>query len=96
MYEEGLPTSMSSRDYDIDFDDAIELADGSYINKRGTIFWYNEEGYYHREDGPAIIHTERDWDVEWCLNSVPYKFAEWCTLVSISDEDAMMLRLRYE
>jgi hypothetical protein len=84
---------MSSRDHDIDFDDAIELADGSYINERGTIVWYNEEGFYHREDGPAVIYP--DGEVEWYLNSEPYEFAKWCTLVSITDEDAMMLRLQY-
>jgi hypothetical protein len=94
MYEDGLPRSMSSRDFDIENDDAIELADGSYINEGGSIMWYNEEGFYHREDGPAIIHTG-DWDVEWCLNSEPYEFTEWIKLTPISDEAKMMLRLQY-
>ena len=46
----------SSRDYDIFFDGAVEQSDGSYLNKYGTITWYNEEGEIHREDGPAIIY----------------------------------------
>jgi hypothetical protein len=84
---------MSSRDQDIDFDYAIELADGSYINERGTIVWYNEYGEIDREDGPAVIYP--DGEVEWCLNSEPYEFNKWCTLVSITDEVKMMLRLQY-
>jgi hypothetical protein len=84
---------MSSRDQDIDFDDAIELADGSYINERGTIVWYNEEGCYHREDGPAVIYP--DGDVEWFIKGEWYSFDDWCIELNKSDEDKMMLRLQY-
>ena len=36
----------------------------SVINKNGTKFWYNSDGNYHREDGPAIEHA--GGSKEWC------------------------------
>ena len=36
----------------------------SVINKNGTKFWYNSDGEYHREDGPAIEHA--GGSKEWC------------------------------
>ena len=89
----GRVMGSSSRDYDIFFDGAVEQSDGRYVDRGGNIKWYNEEGESHREDGPAEIYL--DGNVEWCLNNRIYFFDQWCTLVSITDEDAMMLRLRY-
>jgi hypothetical protein len=64
------------------------------IDTYGTIRWYDADGHVHRLDGPAIIWT--DGDVYWCLNGVPYLFHQWLKRAPISDEDKMMLRLRYE
>jgi hypothetical protein len=84
---------MSSRDYDIGNCGAMEQSDGSYVDSDGCITWYNKQGKWHCDHGPAVIYP--DGDVSWYLNDVYYQFAKWCTLVSITDEDAMMLRLQY-
>jgi hypothetical protein len=34
-----------------------------FTDDDGTQFWYNAEGWLHREDGPAVIWT--DGDEEW-------------------------------
>ena len=84
----------SNRDYDIDEFAAKLRSDGSYLNVYGETTWYNELGQLHREDGPAIKYD--DGNVEWCLNNTIYSFNEWLKLSTISDEDKMILRLRYD
>jgi hypothetical protein len=83
----------SRRDVDIEEFGAIEQSDGSYVHNDGDIVWYNEEGFYHREDGPAIIYL--DGDIYWYLNGEWYSFDDWCIELNKSDEVKMMLRLRY-
>lgn len=36
------------------------------IDKSGTIKWYNEDGQYHKEDGPAIVYS--NGDKFWYIN----------------------------
>tara|TARA_R110002124_G_scaffold19674_1_gene78505 strand:+ start:1240 stop:1494 length:255 start_codon:yes stop_codon:yes gene_type:complete len=83
---------MSSRDYHIRKYAAVEQSDGSYLNKYGYVYWYNEAGDIHREDGPACIHYN---DVEWWLNDLVYGFDGWCIVLNKTDEQKMLLRLRY-
>ena len=73
---------------------AKEQSDGSYLNVYGETTWYNELGQLHREDGPSIKYD--DGNVEWCLNNTIYSFNEWLKLSTISDEEKMILRLRYD
>jgi hypothetical protein len=85
-----------SRDYradDIDGFGALEQPDGSYIDDIGDIFWYNEAGEYHREDGPAVIYN--DGHVDWLLHSHPHTFESWCIELNKTDEAKMLLRLQY-
>jgi hypothetical protein len=83
----------SSRDYAIDDYEAVEQPDGSYVDMEGVITWYNELGYYHRKDGPALTYlTGR---VYWFINGRRYSFDGWCIQLNKTDEDAMMLRLQY-
>jgi hypothetical protein len=84
---------MRNRDFDIEQYAAKEQSDGSYVDKDGCITWYNEEGEWHREDGPAIINN--DGDVEWMINGNEYKFADWLFKLNKTDEEKMMLRLQY-
>ena len=84
----------NTREVDIKYLDAVEQSDGSYINEYGNIYWYNEEGEYHREDGPSKIVGSRR-RVEWYLNDIEYSFADWLKESPLSDEDKMMLRLQY-
>jgi hypothetical protein len=90
----GNVMNKSIRDQDIEVFGAIERSDGSYVHNDGDIFWYDEEGFNHREDGPAMIYA--NGKVAWYLNDIKYSFAEWCDNVNISDEVKMMLRLSYE
>jgi hypothetical protein len=82
-----------SREFDIESFDAKEQSDGSYVDRNGTIIWYNEAGDWHRVDGPAISYT--NGDMEWVLNDINHTFTDWLTLVKISDEAKMLLRLQY-
>ena len=85
----------STRDYHIRKYGAVEQPDGSWLHNRdGEIYWYNENGDVHREDGPAIVYPSGD--VEWYLYADECDtFEEWLEYTPISDEDKMMLRLRY-
>ena len=85
---------MSSRDCDIVDFDAVLQSDGSYIDHDGDISWYNEIGEWHREDGPAIISI--NGDVEWWYNDTQYTFDGWCIVLNKTDEEKMLLRLRYD
>ena len=77
----------------IKYYNALEQSDGSYINSDGLITWYNEAGHHHREDGPAQLW--RDGGIDWYLNGDYYLFNEWCIVSNKTDEEKMMLRLRY-
>jgi|TARA_R110000765_G_scaffold381040_1_gene472266 hypothetical protein len=73
---------------------AVEQSDGSYVDEFAATSWYNEEGSLHREDGPACIYD--DGSVNWCLNGLTYpSFNAWCNKLNKTDEEKMMLRLRY-
>ena len=92
-------SEMNAREvYIIEFD-AEEQSDGSYVDRSGDVYWYNEEGDIHREDGPAVV-----WEppsayaasyTAWWLDGKEFKFDEWIKLTPISDEQKMLLRLRY-
>jgi len=84
---------VSSRVYDIIMHHFIEQSDGSYLHCDGDIFWYNEAGLCHREDGPSLTLT--DGRMLWYLNGIYYSFDEWCIKLNKSDEEKMMLRLQY-
>ena len=83
----------SSRDFAINKRGAALQPDGSYINEWGNILYFDESGGFHRAEGPAIIFL--NGAIRWCLNNTIYSFNEWLKLSTISDEDKMMLRLRY-
>ena len=83
----------SYRDFDINLYGAVEQPDGSWLHNDGDIFWYNAYGQRHRKDGPAVIKS--DGEIYWFLNGRKYKFAEWLIELNKSDEEKMLLRLRY-
>jgi ribosomal protein S16 len=86
-------TYSSTRDFQIVIYDAVEQPDGSYLNNKGTIGWYNKHGRVHKEDGPAMI-TESG-AIFWYHNGVRMTFEDWLTKSTASDEHKMMLRLQY-
>jgi hypothetical protein len=73
--------------------DARLQPDGSYLDNEGDIIWYNEEGAWHNDDGPAIIKS--DGQLWWYLNDKEYVFKKWLALTQASDETKMLLRLQY-
>ena len=85
---------MSNRDYHIKKYAAVEQSDGSWLHDDGDVYWYNEEGYLHREDGPAVISSDGGV-VEWWLNGNYYYVDDWLIELNKSDECKMMLRLCY-
>jgi hypothetical protein len=76
--------------------DAIEQPDGSWLHDDGDVYWYNELGEIHREDGPAILRPYMEYRCEdWFFNDEEYSFENWIKLATIPDESKMMLRLQY-
>ena len=78
---------------------ATQLEDGSWLHDHGHVYWYNDLGGLHREDGPAITSPLNKYgvvEVWWYLNdSHCPSFDDWLIKVKISDEAKMMLRLQY-
>jgi hypothetical protein len=83
----------NNREYHIARYDAVEQSDGSYVDMDGDIFWYNEEGFNHREDGPSF--TRHNGRVSWYYLGVGYSFDDWCVAANKTDEEKMLLRLQY-
>jgi hypothetical protein len=85
----------SLRDFYIKENGSVQQPDGSYLSTtNGARRWFNEEGYYHREDGPALLFA--DGRRFWRINGIAMSFNQWLRALNISDEEKMLLRLRYE
>jgi hypothetical protein len=82
---------------------AEEQPDGRWLHNDGDVYWYNEAGDVHREDGPAVIRNDQNlnnaypsWSkLSWRFNGAAYEFNEWIKLTPISDEQKLLLRLQY-
>lgn len=62
--------------------------------EHGYQAWYIH-GLRHRTDGPAIIWA-RGRETEWWLNHVEYTFEEWLSAnTELSEEQKVMLKLKY-
>jgi hypothetical protein len=68
---------LSTKEFDIKHNGVVAHYDGTYINDIGSLFWYNEAGERHREDGPAIIFA--GGTSCWYLNDTEYTYNEWQT-----------------
>jgi len=84
---------MSSRDIHIKYYAAVEQPDGSYLLDNDIIAWYDDDGDYHREDGPAALFI--DGRVRWYVHGKRYQYDVWVTSLNISDELNMLLKLQY-
>jgi hypothetical protein len=78
----------------------VEQPDGSYKDRLGNILWYNEDGQYHRLDGPAVIFVKSisfpDGIVFWFVNDKEYTFDKWCKKLRKSDKKKLLLKQQYE
>ena len=50
-------------------------------------------GKLHREDGPAAIYSSGPQ--YWCLNGSCHSFNEFIKKLKLSDEEIIMLKLKY-
>ena len=89
-----MGNSMLNRDHQIKYWDAILQPDGSYINCFGTIYWFNDAGVLHREEGPAELFGVGG-RVRWYLHGKRYQYDVWVTALNKTDEEKMLLRLQY-
>jgi hypothetical protein len=89
---------MNNRDWNIKYSDAVQQQDGSWLLDDGTIYWYNDKGQPHRENGPAIVYVNDSTSIiiGWYLLGRPHTFNQWCTEVNITDEQKLLLMLQYE
>jgi hypothetical protein len=62
------------------------------IYANGDKLWYQHDNI-HRDDGPAVEYANgRKF---WYLNNKHLTFDEWLYEVDISDEDKVMMKLKY-
>ena len=62
------------------------------VDMYGNIIWF-QDSEPHRTDGPAIIWA--DGSYEWVLKSHVYRFDDWCEKLNLSDEEIIMIKLKY-
>jgi hypothetical protein len=65
----------------------------AYEHADGAKAWY-QHGKLHRDDGPAVEYANGE-DNEWRLNNNILSFEEWLDQVDISDENKVMMKLKY-
>ena len=63
------------------------------IYPNGTQLWFLN-GARHREDGPAVIYS--NGNQYWYLNDKIYSFNEFIKKSKLSDDEIIMLKLKYE
>jgi hypothetical protein len=90
--------------------------DNPQIDAHGTKRWFDANGKFHRDNGPAVeyAHGDKSWyqygvrhrddgpAVEyasggkfWCQHGKWLPFAQWLEEVDISDENKVMMKLKY-
>jgi hypothetical protein len=75
------------------FDGKRHRTDGpAVIWADGSKFWY-QHGNRHRDDGPA--YESVNGATLWCQHGKWLSFDEWLDEVDISDEDKVMMKLKY-
>jgi hypothetical protein len=76
-----------------DSDDNLHRTDvPAVILSDGYQAWY-QHGLRHRDNGPAIEWP--DGEKSWYLNNRYLLFDDWLDEVNISDEDKVMMKLKY-
>jgi hypothetical protein len=86
------------------------------IDKYGNKRWFDSDGEFHRDNGPAVIYTNgyQSWwqhgsihrddgpaiewgngTSSWWVNDRRLSFDEWLDKVDMSDENKVMMKLKY-
>ena len=64
------------------------------IEKSGNKYWRDLNGYFHREDGPAIEYV--DGTKECYINGKEYTFEDWLSQFQFSNEEKVLLCLKWK
>jgi hypothetical protein len=84
----------NSKEFAINYLNAVKHHNGSYIDEHNTQRWYNEAGQIHRDDGPAIVY--RSGNSYWYFKGDMYHFFnEWIKLSEAPDKTKLLLKLQY-
>ena len=59
----------------------------------GANVWYNESGFAHRTDGPAVIRL--DGKTEWWLNDKKYSFQEWADELNLDQKTRLEMVMKW-
>ena len=70
---------------------------GYRVNRysKGKEEWLNQKGWLHRTDGPARIWPEIN-DISWWYEGQRFNFLQWCRMANKTEEEIVMLKLKYE
>lgn len=75
------------------YDGKFHRENGPAIERTcGDREWYVNDDR-HREDGPAIEYA--NGEIARYLNNRKYPFDEWCKVANITEEDKLLLMLKY-
>jgi hypothetical protein len=95
-YDKSHQSKINNREKDIKYARAIQQPDGSYINERNIVTWYNSKGRRHNSTGPAVIFSKLSTlPPQWYLNGKRYLFKDWLDATPESDKTKLLLRLQY-
>ena len=72
---------------------AVEYTNGPAVEFDGLKEWYIN-GRLHRVDGPALEYA--DGAKFWFINGRQYSFEDWLNKLQISDEEKVMLCLKWK
>jgi hypothetical protein len=67
--------------------------DGPAVVRTNGVKVWCQHGMWHRADGPAIEYA--DGRKSWYLHDIRLSFDKWLDKVDISDEDRVMMKLKY-
>jgi hypothetical protein len=67
--------------------------DGPAVERTNGDRVWCQHGMWHRDDGPAIEYA--DGRKSWYLHDIRLSFDKWLDKVDISDEDRVMMKLKY-
>ena len=63
------------------------------IDSYGITRYVNDQEFLHRNDGPAVLFPEGN--CEWWLYGIPYTFPLWCIRANKTEEEIVILKLKY-
>lgn len=82
-----------------DINHALHHGSGPAIKHPGGAEYWYKHGRRHRSDGPSDIHPllsiSHGNRYSWYYEGDPYNFSTWCRVTGKSEEDILILHLKY-